>query len=97
MAKLAEKMAGGRRQDRVLWEGQGRKGNFIGGLGKVAIIFSKEEALNGGQFEALFQKLQSFSICKVLYHSHHTDSALQLCKIFIFVDRGTEAQGLEQG
>lgn len=58
MPKLAEKVAGGRRQDRIPWEGQERKGTFIGGLGKVAIIFPKEEAMDGGQFEALFTKLQ---------------------------------------
>lgn len=57
MANLAEKVAGGRRQDRVPKEGQERTGTFIVGLGKVASAFPREETMDGGQ-------------CLMLYSNH---------------------------
>lgn len=84
VAKLAEKVAGRRKQDRVPWGGQRKKGTFRVGLGKVASAFPREEAVRGGQPRMLSPKLcreRSFSIFRAL-SSHHTGSSPRIYQIF---------------
>lgn len=83
VAKLAEKGAGRRKQDRVPWGGQRRKGTFRVGHGKVASVFPREEACMEDSSGHCPQNClePSFGIGGAL-SGHHTGSSPPICQVF---------------